>query len=370
LFAAALVFWRPISESLTSTPPGIEIQLTALPELVTPQLVDLYERKTGNLVRLKSVSSPLEIWRRLERPNPDGMLELTTIFSWQTEAAGPLGRIRPLDVSRPRCARVRDLVAVDFRSLPGRPYGNGTWLFGWAVSGFWASPGSSWEAGFSLDRELKSARREVMLLPWAAELFWLAVRGQPLALLEEGETDEAESKALATTERSLKLLERQAEILGRTTLSPWFGRPDSLLPSEPLKGRRLLQGHHTNLLHEPFKSGWRFLLPEEKGHLWTVALAMRETLASAAEIEKMNDAACELIEFLAEQWSGAEWSTVFASLGLASTLRAHEGDNWPAPLRPAYLREFAMRSVEFRRPFAADAVVHDILMSEPNSKGE
>lgn len=327
---------------------------------VPEAVVEAIEAQTQFQVRLEEFDRALEVWQKLERAYTEGTAELITLTSWQIEVARQLGRVQEVPDTG-ACRSYRQGVAADFRALPDRPGASLGLPLAWAATGFLINTDIIKVPPDSLVEVIKKFGRgksPIQLMRHPEELVWLAGQLTPASRdVEEGETDESESRALENIRKSLKTVLQSAELVSADNLRSPFTRWN---PTADLSGKSAVQANHTAKVLPPFQGQdkWQFVLPKEKGLLWVGYLVPKVGIMEETQVLNL----CSAMKVISDQMSTETVANRFIeNTGLALTFSKLNSAAIPAEFKPAHIRSLPLNRMDLRKNFAGDSTVESIL---------
>lgn len=305
------------------------IQVLAYKGLLSTKLLEEFEKRTKIRVQVDEADNPEDLWEKLEASvmNPAPTIDLVTLFSFQVPLAIQLARIQP--VHEDYVPNMKH-VSPDFRYLPGETAFDRVLPVLWGVLGI-AYHGSTPVPPPRLWSELFNSNRYKgqIALPSSTSLI---------------------SKLGRIFDTGQDLRKTISKITSSATIVPNFMSAAAVLESNVKPN--IIAVHHGEMAFAPFQSQeWNFMIPEEGGIFWSLVFALHPDSKKTRE-------AHEFLNFLLEFDSAVELTQSFRQ---ASTNRQLEGSRLDARLKPSYLRQLPLPSLDIPRDFSRARELRELL---------
>lgn len=306
------------------------IQILSYKGLLSKKLLKEFEQRGEIRVIVEEAANPEELWEKLEASvmGQSPKIDLVTLFSFQVPLAVQLGRIQPIqEASIPNI----ELVSPDFRYFPGEPAFTRVLPILWGVLGFAyhestpSPPPRSWSEIFNENRF-----KGKIGLPSSTSLVW---------------------KLGGIFETSQDLKKTVSKITANAAITPNF-LSGALPLNENVEAPKIVAVNHSEMAFEPFLSSkWDFVIPQEGGIFWSLAFALHPDSKKSKESH-------EFLNFLLEFDNAIELTQTFRQ---ASTNRHLEASRLDARLKPSYLRQIPLPSLDIPRDFSRARELRELL---------
>lgn len=307
---------------------GEVIHILTYKGLLSIKLLKDFEQREEIRVKIDEAANPEELWEKLEASvmNSSPKVDLVTLFSFQVPLAIQLARIQPI---REEFLPNLTHVSPDFRYFPGEPAFNRVLPLLWGVLGFayhesTQYPPRSWSDLFNSNRQ-----KGQISLPSSTSLV---------------------SKLGRIFDTGQDLRKTISKITSTATIIPNFMSAAAALDTN--EKPKIVAIHHGEMAFAPFRSPeWNFVIPEEGGIFWSLVFALHPDSKKIRETH-------EFLNFLLEFDSAVELSENFRQ---ASTNRQIEASRLDARLKPSYLRQIPLPSLDILRDFSRARELRELL---------
>lgn len=290
-----------------------QLHVLAYKGILSREMLEAYEIESGFPIALTEVSTPEELWEKIETPPDENRprYDLVTLMSYQVPIATHLLRIQPLDL---RLIKNLNAISADFRSIPGDMNHERLVPLLWGLTGIlyrakeFSNPPQSWAE--VLERKPSAGQGRT-----------------PRIGLLSSTVDLTRLLKLPDTEMP-DLRKPLADLIAKASLSRDFLSAASLFQSPETPS--VIQINHGEARFAPANSpDWHFVFPREKASLWILSMALTQEAQNTTEAHRFLD-------FLLQQKSAV---AISRSARQASTNRWVEESELDPQLKPSYLRQ-------------------------------